>query len=181
MNIVARIVAFLFAAALPIEESSARTRAVVASHFTIESSHWVRADPQAVWKALVEDVDKWWPAEFTRAGDPSLLSMEPVAGGGLRETGDARPMDIVFVVPGRLVCASSDLLPLGGSDQGGALEWDFAGEDGGTRITLRYRSNECGPEDITEFAETIEEVQATQLAGLAGYLDRAGGRVRPTA
>src|SRR5690606_9878121 len=63
MNIVARIVAFLFAAALPIEESSARTRAVVASHFTIESSHWVRADPQAVWKAFVEDVDKWWPAE----------------------------------------------------------------------------------------------------------------------
>jgi len=173
MNIVARIVAFLLAAVLPIEESSARTRAVAAGQLTIERSHWVHADPQVVWKAFVEDVDKWWPAELTQAGDPALSSMEPVAGGGLREAGNARPMDIVFVVPGRLACASTDLPPLGGGDHGGALEWDFAGEDGGTRITLRYRSNDCGPEDITEFAEAIGEVQATQLAGLAGYLGHA--------
>lgn len=176
MNVVARIVAFLLAAALPLEDASAKARCGLASGLTIENSEWVEADPQSVWKAFVEDVDKWWPADFTQGGDSSALSMEPMAGGCLYECDgerQARRMTIMFVVPGKLMRTSADLGPLQGLNPRGALEWGFVEENGGTRITLRYRAGDYSPEDIGEFAQVVEDVQATQLAGLAGYLGHA--------
>lgn len=171
MNVVARIFAFMLAAALPLEDASAKARCGLVSGLTIENSEWVDADPQSVWKAFVEDVDKWWPADLTRGGDPSALSMEATAGGGLHERGGGRQMTIEFVEPGRLVRAAADLRPLQGMDPHGALEWRFSGEDGGTRITLRYhRAGGGSPDDLSEYAQAMDQVQALQLAGLAGYL-----------
>lgn len=175
MSVVARIVAFLLAASLPIEESSAKTRAGHAGSATIENSEWVDVDPQAAWKAFVEDVDKWWPADLTRGGDASTLTMEPTAGGCVQAGDGERQMTIVFVVPGKLMCTGTDLLPLQGLAAPGALEWGFSEENGGTRITLRYRADEADAEDIALVAQLVSEMQAMQLAGLARYLGHLAG------
>ncbi|HRN60857.1 MAG TPA: SRPBCC family protein [Luteimonas sp.] len=174
MNIIARVAAFLLATSLPMEDATAKAKSWPGGGLVVENSEWVEADPQAVWKAFVEDVDKWWPADFTRGGDPSTLSMEATAGGGLHEgegEGESRQMTIMFVVPGKLVRTAADLGPLRGLDPRGALEWRFDSESGGTRITLRYRAGDSSPDDISEIAQVIAGVQAMQLAGLVTWLD----------
>ena len=49
--------------------------------FTLENSIQVPTDVTTAWKALVEDVDQWWPADHTWWGAESQLSIEPRAGG----------------------------------------------------------------------------------------------------
>ena len=52
----------------------------------------------------------------------------------------------------------------------GALEWRFAEENAGTRITLWYRVGGYTPDDIGKFAPVVDKVQGQQLGGLAAFL-----------
>ena len=61
---------------------------------------------------------------------------------------------------------------------GGALEWRFAEEKGGTCATLWYRAGGYTPEDLGKFVPVIDRVQGLQLSGLADYL-RKQGATRP--
>ena len=45
--------------------AQARVVDQAADGFTVENSQWVSSDPDTSWKALVDDVDKWWPADHT--------------------------------------------------------------------------------------------------------------------
>lgn len=149
------------------------------SGFTIENSEWVPVAPDVAWDALVNQVGHWWPADHTWWGDASRLSIAPAAGGcfceidGLRQ---AQHMKVVFVDPGRLMRMTGGLGPLQGLGLDGALEWRFAAEDQGTRITLHYRVGGYSPDDLGRFAPVVDKVQALQLGGLAEYL-RHGGAV----
>lgn len=144
-----------------------------ANGFTVENSQWVPTDPAASWKALVDDVGKWWPADHTWWGDASKLSISPEAGGCFCEmdgTRQAWHMTVVFVDPGKTLRMAGGLGPLQGMGLSGALEWRFAEEKGGTRITLWYRAGGYAPDDLGKFVPVIDQVQGLQLGGLADYL-----------
>jgi len=170
MQIIARIAAFLLAL-LPVEEAASKSRQWSTVGLTIENTAWVDVDPQAVWKAFIEDADKWWPDEEAwRNGniDPRHVVV-PLA------RRRAPNLQVLSVEPGRLVRVRDDVGPLQGmGEQNGALEWCFAEENGGTRITLRYGTHDYLPDDISELATAVDEVQADRLQGLARYL-RADG------
>src|SRR5262245_2301608 len=51
------------------------------SGFIIENSVVVPTDPAASWRALVENVGEWWPADHTWFGRSENLRIEPRAGG----------------------------------------------------------------------------------------------------
>lgn len=164
MHVIARIVAFLLAL-LPVEEAAAKSKHWPTVGLTIENTAWVDADPQAVWKAFVEDADKWWPDEAAwRAGegDATIVPFPPRGVANLR---------VLSVEPGRLMRLHDDVGPLQGmGEQHGALEWRFVEENGGTRITLCYGTHDYLPDDISELASAVEEVQAERLQGLARYV-----------
>jgi uncharacterized membrane-anchored protein YitT (DUF2179 family) len=52
----------------------------------------------------------------------------------------------------------------------GALEFQLAPADGGTRITMRYRAGGYSPDDLSKLAPVVDRVQAQQLAGLVEHL-----------
>ncbi len=144
--------------------------------FTIENVETVPVAPDVAFRALVEDVGRWWRADHTWWGGAARLSIEPRAGGCFCELDGARQaahMRVSFVDPGRLLRMTGGLGPLQGMGLHGALDWRFEAIDGGTRITLYYRVGGYSPDDLAEFAPVVDQVQAVQLGGLARFLREA--------
>lgn len=151
-----------------------------ASGFTLENSQVVPVDADTAWKGLVDDVGKWWPADHTWWGDASKLSIRARAGGCFCEINgkrQARHMEVVWVDPGKTLRLVGGLGPLQGMGLDGALEFRFAAEGEGTRITMWYRVGGYSPDDLSAFAPVVDRVMAQQLAGLAEHL-RAGSARR---
>jgi len=144
------------------------------SGFTVENAVRVPVDAEVAWKALVEDVDAWWPADHTWWGADGVLSIEPHAGGCFCErhgASEARHLEVVFVDPGKLLRMTGGLGPLQGMGLHGVLEFRFAPIDsGGTAITMFYRAGGYTPDDLSKFAPVVDRVQALQIGGLATHL-----------
>lgn len=142
--------------------------------FTIENTAIVPTDPASSWRALVEDVGQWWPADHTWWGDASKLSITPRAGGCFCEIDGPRQaehMRIAFVDPPNTLRLLGGLGPLQGMGLDGVLEFRLTPDAaGGTRIVLFFRAGGYSPDDIGAFAPTVDRVQAQQLGGLAQLL-----------
>jgi len=162
------------ALALMCHTADAAVKDATASGFTVENTETVPVDADAAWKALVQDVDRWWPKDHSWWGTESKLSIEARAGGCFCEMAGARQaqhMAVVFVDPGKTLRMTGGLGPLQGMGLGGALEFRLAPADGGgTRITMFYRAGGYTPDDLSKFAPVVDKVQAQQLHGLAEFL-----------
>ena len=146
--------------------------------FTVENSRIVPVDADTAWRALVEDVDRWWPKDHSWWGGEATLSVDPVAGGCFCERSadgqrSARHLVVVFAEPGKLLRLAGGLGPLQGMGVDGVMEWRLAPVEGGTRVTLFYRAGGYTPDDLSKFAPVVDRVQALQLGGLAGHLGAA--------
>lgn len=148
-----------------------------ASGFTVENVEVVPVDAATAWKALVHDVDLWWPKDHTWWGKASKLSIDARAGGCFCEIAGARQaqhMVVTFVDPEQTLRMVGGLGPLQGMGLHGALEFRLAPDKGGgTRITLYYRAGGYSPDDLGKFAPVVDQVQGVQLRGLADHLRAA--------
>jgi uncharacterized protein YndB with AHSA1/START domain len=161
--------------------AAAEVKDATASGFTLENAIRVPVEPMKAWKALVEDVDRWWPADHTWWGAESILSIEPRAGGCFCERmgeREALHMLVTFVEPGKLLRLTGGLGPLQGMGLTGALEFRLAPADGGgTTVTMYYRAGGYTPDDLSKLAPVVDGVEALQLGGLASLL--GGGPAKP--
>jgi uncharacterized protein YndB with AHSA1/START domain len=173
----------LIRAALPVvlamlaAPAAAEVKDATASGFTVENVRTVPVDPHVAWRALVGDIDRWWPKDHSWWGKGSKLSIDPRAGGCFCEDAGAQHaqhMQVSFVDPGKLLRMTGGLGPLQGMGLDGTLEFRLAPEGEGTRITLWYRVGGYAPDDLSKLAPVVDQVQAMQLAGLADFLARAG-------
>ena len=164
------------AAASCLAPVQAEVKDATPSGFTVENTRVVAADPQAAWKALIDDVDRWWPKDHSWWGAASKLSIEARAGGCFCETAgkrQAQHMQVTFVDPDKLLRMTGGLGPLQGMGLDGTLEFCLAPDGEGTRITLWYRAGGYAPDDLSKLAPVVDQVQAVQLGGLADFLATA--------
>jgi hypothetical protein len=160
-------------AALACGELRAEVKDSAPNGFTIENSQVVPVDTKTAWRALVNDVGRWWPKGHTWWGDASKLSIQPRAGGCFCEINGAQQawhMTVTFVDPEQTLRMTGGLGPLQGMGLNGALEWRLAKVEGGTKITLWYRAGGYTPDDLRKFVPVVDQVQGLQLSGLADYL-----------
>lgn len=147
--------------------------------FTLENTVEVPVDAETAWRALVEDVDAWWPADHTWWGAESVLSIEPRAGGCFCERHgerEAQHLLVTFVDPPKRLRLTGGLGPLQGMGLQGVLEFRLVPSgEGSTAITLFYRAGGYTPDDLSPFAAVVDGVQAIQLGGLAAYLGADAG------
>ena len=151
--------------------------------FTVENSGVVPVDGATAWRALVEDVDAWWPKDHSWWGAASRLSIDPRAGGCFCEADGERQAEhlrVVFVDPGHTLRMVGGLGPLQGMGLHGALEFRLEpvaaeGAAPATRITLRYRAGGYSADDIGSYAPVVDRVQGQQLGGLLAHLAANGG------
>lgn len=171
----ARALAVVLAAALALSVARAEVVDIGPTGFVIENAVTVHADAMTAWRALVDDVGRWWPADHTWFGRSENLSIDARAGGCFCEIDGARQaehMAIGMVVPGELLRMLGGLGPLQGTGMYGALDWRLDAVEDGTRITLRYQVTGFVPDDLGALVPVVDRVQALQLGGLAAYLDR---------
>lgn len=172
MNLRRRLACCALAVLLP-AVAAAEVKDAAPSGFTLENSAWVPVAPEAAWTHLVDDVGRWWPADHTWWGDASKLSIRAEAGGCFCEIDGQRQawhMTVSFADPGKLMRMTGGLGPLQGMGLHGALEWRFAAEGEGTRITMWYRAGGYAPDDLSGFAPIVDRVQAQQLGALAEFI-----------
>jgi len=145
-----------------------------AGGFTVENAVSVPVDANTAWKALVRDVDKWWPKSHTWFGKDGRLSIDATAGGCFCERHGARQamhLTVGYAEPGKLLRMVGALGPLQGMGLHGVLEFRFAPDAaGGTTITMFYRAGGYTPDDLAKLAPIVDRVQALQVGGLAKYL-----------
>lgn len=150
-----------------------------AEGFTLENAVVVPVDAETAWRALVEDVDAWWPADHTWWGAESVLSIDPRAGGCFCERHgerEAQHLLVTFADPPKRLRLTGGLGPLQGMGLHGVLEFRLAPSgEGGTAITMFYRAGGYAPDDLSELAPVVDSVQALQLGGLAAHLGAAAG------
>jgi len=159
--------------------AQAEVKDSTASGFTIENAREVPVDAATAWKALVEDVDRWWPKDHSWWGAGSVFRIEAEAGGCFCErAGDreALHMTVTHVDPGKLLRMTGGLGPLQGMGLHGALEWRFSESGGKTRIVMWYRAGGYTPDDLAKFAPVVDKVQAQQLGALADDLQAGAAK-----
>jgi len=166
------IIVLFITVALPV---SAEVQLANDTGFIIENSIDVSADAQTVWRALVNDVDQWWPKDHSWWGTNGRFNIDAAAGGCFCEVAGERSvehMHIVFVDPGQLLRMTGGLGPLQSMGISGVLDWRLESADQGTRITLTYRVSGINPGGFAELAPVVDSVQALQLGGLGNYLQK---------
>jgi hypothetical protein len=143
--------------------------------FIVENQIQTDRSVDDAWRAMVQDVDKWWPKSHTWWGHDSVLTIDPQAGGCFCETSDtnsAEHMRISFVEVGKLLRMTGGLGPLQGMGMHGAQDWQFKATDIGTQITLTYKVSGINPEGFVKLAPIVGYVQGVQLGGLKVFLEK---------
>lgn len=164
------IVLLLCAFVLP---ARAEVKDATPAGFTVENVRTVPVAPDVAFKALVEDVDRWWPKDHSWWGKDAKFRIEPKAGGCFCEEGGAHSalhMLVAFVDPPNTLRMTGGLGPLQGMGLHGALEFRLKPVDAGTEITMFYRAGGYSPDDLSKLAPVVDRVQAQQLAGLVEHL-----------
>jgi hypothetical protein len=167
------LAALAFAAALVTSTAHARVVDAKPNGFTIENVVTVPVSPREAWKALVKDVDEWWPKKHSWWG--GKFEIDPIAGGCFCElAGDREAMHLIvsFVDPHQTLRMLGGLGPLQGLGLSGALEWRFKAVEGGTQITLAYVAGGYTTADLVKFAPIVDKVQGIQLGSLEAFITK---------
>lgn len=144
--------------------------------FIVENTFETGVSKERAWRALIDDVGKWWPADHTWWGDASKLSINEFAGGCFCEksgNNSAEHMRISYVDQYKVMRMTGGLGPLQGMGMYGALEWTFtSSESGKTKVSMKYSVNGINPDGFEQLAPIVDKVQAMQLNGLKVLLEK---------
>lgn len=153
--------------------SQGNVKFVSETGFIIENQVTVSRQAEDVWRALINDVDQWWPKDHTWwKGD---LSIEPIAGGcfcEIKHDLSAAHMHISYVEPNKTLRMIGALGPLQEMGVSGALTWKFTPINDQVQLTLTYAVSGISPSGFEALAPIVDQVQATQLGALAEYVAR---------
>lgn len=142
--------------------------------FIIENQIETKVPKEQAWRALIDDVGKWWPSDHTWWGDATNLTINEFAGGCFCEksgNNTAEHMRISFVDQYKLLRMTGGLGPLQGMGMYGSLDWSLTETDtGNTTITLKYTVSGINSGGYKDLAPIVDQVQAMQLGGLGKFL-----------
>jgi len=152
-----------------------------ANGFTAKTTVTVAASADRAFRALVDDVGRWWDSSHTFSGDAANLSIAPVPGGcfceTLKNSGRVAHATVTHVVPGELLRMSGALGPLQEHAVTGTLTWQFAASGQDTAVTMTYSVGGYFPGGFEKIAGPVDQVLSEQVRRLKAYLD-AGARAQ---
>ncbi|RDV26119.1 SRPBCC domain-containing protein [Alteromonas aestuariivivens] len=145
--------------------------AVSPSGFIIKNRFETTHSAEAIWAALVNDIDQWWPKDHSWW--QGTFSIDAVAGGCFCELSDNRSaehMRISFVEPHQRLLMTGGLGPLQGMGIYGALNWQIIPLVEGSEVTLTYQVHGYSPQGFEQLAPVVDKVQHQQLSALKHFL-----------
>lgn len=150
--------------------------------FTSEHTLVIAAPPEKVFRALVEDVGRWWDPTHSYSGKASNFSIDPRAGGcfceQLDDGGAVEHMRVVFIEPAKTLRLRGGLGPLQTMGVAGAMSFSVAASETGCTLTYRYVVGGYDRGGLEALAGPVDRVQLGQLERLKRFVET--GRPEPS-
>jgi len=143
--------------------------------FTDRLSIIVRAAPETVYSRLVHNVGDWWNSAHTYTNDAHNLSIDDKPMGCFCEKlpygGGVRHMEIISVMPNKLLVMSGALGPLQKFGAAGTLTISLLPINKDTRVQVIYAVGGYLPEGLNIWAAPVDKVLTEQFTRLKSYVE----------
>lgn len=142
--------------------------------FTLRIHTVIRAEPPEVYARLV-NVAQWWSSAHTFSNDAHNLSLDPHPMGcfceKLPNNGGVRHMEVIMVMPNKMLVMSGALGPLQKFGAIGTLTLVLEPQHKDTRIEMVYSVGGYLPDGLNTWAAPVNQVLTEQLARLKSYVE----------
>jgi len=142
--------------------------------FTLRINTIIHAEPEQVYTRLL-DIGGWWSSAHTYSNDAHNLSLEARPMGcfceKLPNNGGVRHMEVLAVMPGKLLVMSGALGPLQKFGATGTLTIVLQPQHKDTRIEMVYSVGGYLPDGLNTWAAPVNTVLTEQLARLKSYVE----------
>ena len=165
----------LLAAILAAGSVTAEVTDAATGGFTSVNEVIIDARRADAWRAAINEIGQWWSSSHTISGDASRLSIDAKPQGcfceTLGETAGVVHLTVTMVSPEVLLRMTGSLGPLGLLGAGGNMLWEFADDEGGTRVKFTYAVGGYRPGGLEEFAAPVDYVIGEALQRLKTYIE----------
>ena len=143
--------------------------------FTVKITTQVQATPENVYSRIIR-VGDWWSSDHTYSGDAHNLSLEERPGGcfceKLANGGGVRHMEVVLLIPGKLLRMSGGLGPLQGMATAGSMTFSLAPADSSTTLEVTYAVVGYSAQGLSSIAVPVDHVLSEQITRLKNYIEK---------
>jgi hypothetical protein len=170
-HLLALAAAFLLSAAEP---SRAEVTGIGSGGFSVTHAVVTAAAPGDAYRAMVEDLARWWDGDHSWSGDAGNLYVDARPGGcfceRLPDGGGVEHLRIVYLAPGREVRLQGGLGPLQTMGLQGGMTWEIQPLEGGSKLAWQYTVHGYLDGGFEAIATAVDGVISAQLERLAAYL-----------
>jgi len=146
-----------------------------ANGFTVKITVQIQAAPADVYRKIVS-VGDWWDSGHTFSGDAHNLTIDARAQGcfceKLPNQGSVRHMDVVMAAPGQRLVLTGGLGPLQTMAVTGALTFQMAASEGGTKLDVTYAVAGYSAGGLASLAKLVDTVLTGQITRLKSLIDK---------
>src|SRR3954452_16388557 len=145
-----------------------------ANGFSVKVATEVNAAPATVFRALSEQIGRWWDPAHTFSGQAANLTIDPRAGGCFCEkvpTGSVQHMIVSHLEAPRMLVLQGGLGPLGTLAVAGAMTWTLEARNGRTQLQMVYNVGGYMQGGFTQLAPAVNGVLETQVRRLKTYAE----------
>jgi uncharacterized protein YndB with AHSA1/START domain len=146
-----------------------------ATGFTYKTTLNLQAPPETVYQRLLS-VGNWWSSDHTFSGDAHNLSIEAKPMGcwceRLPSGGGVRHMQVVRVIPGKMLVMTGGLGPLQSIAATGSMSFRFQPAAGGTKLEIIYAVTGYLPAGMNTLAAPVDQVLTQQFTRFRNYVEK---------
>jgi len=146
-----------------------------ANGFTVKVSMHLSAPPAEAYRKFVRNIGEWWNPQHTWSGSAKNLSIEEKAMGcfceKLPDGGGVRHMEVISVMPGKMLVMSGALGPMQALAATGTMKVEFKAAEGGTDLELTYSAVGYLAAGMNAFAGPSDGMLSEQLSRYKKYVE----------
>jgi len=153
-----------------------------ANGFTVKISTQIQAAPADVYARIMK-VGEWWDSSHTYSQDANNLSIEERPGGCFCEKlpngGGVQHMEVVLLIPGKLLRMRGGLGPLQGMATAGSMTFALTAANGGTKLDVTYAVTGYSAQGLNSIAAPVDHVLSEQIARLRNSVEKGEAGTKP--
>jgi len=146
-----------------------------ATGFLVRQEATIDSPPDKVYRALANEVGRWWNPEHTYSGDAANLSIDARPGGcfceKLADGGGVEHLVVSYVSPGKVLRMRGALGPLQAHGLAGSLTWSLVPAGSATRLVLTYSVGGYMQGGFDKMAPAVNFVLGEQVGRLKSYVE----------